>query len=322
MPGRILPDLTADPTRYMPSAPQARRGPKPRVTVDQVKEACGRGLTNEEMIAELGCSLQTLMKRKHAAGLVRPYGKRSAGARSRHSSKQAGKPAVMPSIDTPALTEARTMYPSTVVPVDGLLNALVKGENSWKIGERIIKGSWKGFPIYTLTLEERATCPTYCAHWRSCFGNHMRFAKRIVHGPAFEDRVEHELAVLQSRHPDGFAVRLHVLGDFYSVDYVERWRGFLDRFPALHVFGFTARWDAARDPIARALVHLVLERWDRFAVRFSNAPVEECSTVSIEHPVQKPADAIICPQQTGRTASCGTCGLCWATMRRIAFLRH
>jgi polyferredoxin len=29
--------------------------------------------------------------------------------------------------------------------------------------------------------------------------------------------------------------------------------------------------------------------------------------------------AIICPAQIGRPESCSTCGLCWATTRRVAF---
>ena len=155
----------------------------------------------------------------------------------------------------------------------------------------------------------------------NCYGNNMHLAKRARHGPDFEVRLEAELAVLQHRHAGGFAVRLHVLGDFYSVEYVRLWASFLDRFRSLFVFGFTARW-RREDPIAVELIRLVVERRERFAIRFSNAPVDEDATVSIEHPVQKPADAVICPAQVGKTESCATCGLCWHSRRRIAFLQH
>ncbi|MCW5697334.1 MAG: hypothetical protein KIS96_11465 [Bauldia sp.] len=275
-------------------------------------------------MAEMQCSRATVANLRRQAGISdRPGRKASAGRNAtRHDARPIlDKPATMPPVSHPALTEARTLYPSTVVPVDGLRNLLVSGQNSWKVGAVVTKGRWKGFPIFTLTLEERATCPTSCGHWRSCYGNAMHMANRIAHGPAFEERLGHELAILNSRHPGGFAVRLHILGDFYSAAYVDLWGGFLDRFPALHVFGFSARWNRT-DPIARALLGLVMERWDRFAIRFSNAPSDECSTVSIEHPVQKPADAVICPAQLGKTDNCGTCGLCWATTRRIGFVRH
>lgn len=241
---------------------------------------------------------------------------------SRHGSHSLATTASMPAVDNAAFDEGRTIFVSTVVDVAGLNNAFVEGKNSRKIGGMISKGPASGFPIFTLTLEERKTCPV-CAHWRSCYGNNMHLAKRIRHGAAFEERIAAELTILQSRFPGGFAIRLHVLGDFYSVEYVRLWESFLARFPAMFVFGFTARW-RREDPIARELVDLVMREWDtgRFRVRFSDAPVDECSTVSIEHPRQKPADAIICPAQTGATDSCGTCGLCWHTRRRIAFLTH
>ena len=50
--------------------------------------------------------------------------------------------------------------------------------------------------------------------------------------------------------------------------------------------------------------------------------IDERATVSIEHPFQKPDDAIICPQQIGKTSSCSTCGLCWQSRKRIAFIQH
>jgi hypothetical protein len=82
-------------------------------------------------------------------------------------------------------------------------------------------------------------------------------------------------------------------------------------------FAYTAHWN---DPIAAALASL--GHWDRFAMRFSNAPLETRSTISVEHPYQVPPDAILCPEQIGRTESCSTCGLCWQSERRIAFLQH
>jgi hypothetical protein len=229
----------------------------------------------------------------------------------------------MPPFGHPALTEGRTIYPTTVRAGRDRW-ALKSGNNAKKIGSEILKGKWKNFPVFTLTLEERRTCPTTCHHWRSCFGNKMDLADRVASGPDLIWRLEREVALLEMRHPTGFAVRLHVLGDFFSVEYVQFWHTLLERHPALHVFGFTARWDAANDPIAAALVALVKQQWDRFAIRFSNAPSPFAApaTISIEHPYQKPSAAILCPEQVGKTESCSTCGLCWASTRRIAFLQH
>lgn len=296
-----------------------------RISSEQIRDGFAKGLSDRQIADLHGCAAATVFQKRCALRLLRRKGgkpREKNTSVSRFDPKAlVGKSAKMPPFDSPAITEGRTIYPSTVVSASAALNVLISGKNHWKIGDQITKGRWKGFPVYTLTLEERATCPSSCDHWRSCFGNQMHLARRIEHGAALEQRLSHDLVRLQAAHPGGFAVRLHVLGDFYSVEYVRLWAKFLKAFPALHVFGFSARWQR-EDPIAVELVRLVIAKWMRFAVRFSNAPADECSTVSIEHPGQAPDDAIICPQQLGKTASCSTCGLCWASRKRIAFIQH
>jgi hypothetical protein len=236
----------------------------------------------------------------------------------------AGLSASLLPYDHEAVVSDRTVYPTTVqLPVRSAEGewVLKKGTHNRKIGGEILKGKWKGFPTYTLTLEERASCPKSCSHWRSCYGNHMQWPHRFVHGKALEWRLEREVAILSIDH-SRFAIRLHELGDFYSVAYVALWRRLIERHDGLHCFGFTAR--QKDDPIGAALISLVNEHWDRFAIRFSNAPegFEAPSTKSIEHEGIKPPDAIVCPQQLGKTESCSTCALCWHSRRRIAFLQH
>lgn len=231
-----------------------------------------------------------------------------------------GRRAIMPPHDHPAITGGRTIYPATVQSLTDKY-VLKSGRHQSKIGGVIRKGRWKGFPVYCLTLEERATCPPDCQLWRACYGNAMNWAQRWRHGPELEKRLGTEVALLADKHKEGFAVRLHILGDFYSPAYVALWADLLHRHPALHVFGFSARWSRT-DPIARPLIELAMEQWERFAIRFSNAPVDTCSTVTIEHAGHRPPDAVICPAQLGQTESCSTCGLCWQTNRRIAFIRH
>jgi hypothetical protein len=230
------------------------------------------------------------------------------------------QPASMPPYNHPALTEGRTIFPSTV---RGGRNrwALKSGTNSRKIGGKILKGKWKGFPVFTLTLEERQTCPTSCHHWRSCMGNKMQWADRVQAGADLEWRLEREVVLLAAEHPDGFCVRLHVLGDFYSIEYVALWARLLEQHLPLHIWGYTARHDED-DPIAAALTALVARKWDRFAIRFSNASFAVPATITVEHPLQVPAGSVLCPEQTGRTESCSTCAVCWATEKRVAFLQH
>lgn len=217
----------------------------------------------------------------------------------------------------PAHRYGRTIFPSRVYDPDEVKRVLKTGHQSRKIGKVVQKGARRGWPIFTLTLEERATCPRTCAAWSFCFGNNMHAAERIVAGPALEAALRVELAELQRLHPAGFMVRLHVLGDFYSLDYVRFWTWALDAFPALHCFGFTARDPAGE--IGQALFVLATEQWDRFAVRFSGMPGPMLASRIGDG---RDPDAVTCPAQTGKTQCCSTCALCWASQVSIEFLRH
>lgn len=237
-----------------------------------------------------------------------------------HRGGKGGRP-FLPAVQHPAIVEGHTVFTSTVKSADEGGALLKSGHNNAKIGARVTKGRWKGFPIYTLTLEERRTCPRSCALWRGCMGNSMHLAERWRHGPELERFLIREVVALQNRHTAGFAVRLHVLGDFYSVDYVLTWRALMECCAALHVFGFTARIDPD-EPITRAVAALRKDFPSRWWVRFSGAAMDRMASEVVDMPEQTSPGAIVCPQQTGGTLACATCGLCWATTKNIAFLRH
>lgn len=177
----------------------------------------------------------------------------------------------------------------------------------------ITKGKWKGMPMYSLSLEERATCPTSCNQWKNCYGNNMPFANRISHQtPSFLTTLTDELTALDAKHPLGFVVRLHVLGDFYSVAYVNFWAKALTKYSGLKLFGYTHR--TADVPIGRAIGRLNLAgAW----IRYSDAG----GPMSANCPPKK--NDITCPEQLGKTAGCITCGLCWGDRNiSIGFLGH
>ena len=219
----------------------------------------------------------------------------------------------------PASKGARSIFPSRVYDPDEVARVLKTGHQSRKIGKTVAKGHRKGWPIFTLTLEERATCPRTCLMWQSCYGNNCHAAERIVAGPDLERALIAELGALQRKHPRGFLVRLHVLGDFYSTAYVEVWREALVCFPALHVFGFTAR---PRDSeIGDSVARLTDEfGWERFAIRYSGAGEAERSADILGSGAHE--RAIPCPAQTGAVDCCATCSICWASERSIGFARH
>ena len=121
-----------------------------------------------------------------------------------------------------ALERAVTIHPKMVRSVtDYALRLLKAASSNDKLGKGsnvIQKGRWRDFPMFSLTLEERATCDRSCQQWANCFGNNIRFAHRV--GADDPDllmlRLNDELDHLSRVHPHGFVIRLHVLGDFFS----------------------------------------------------------------------------------------------------------
>lgn len=215
----------------------------------------------------------------------------------------------------PAYRSGRTIFPSRVFDPSEVRRVLKTGHQNRKIGREVRKGPRRGWPIYMLTLEERATCPRSCQAWGFCYGNQSQASERIVAGAELEAALWSELAELQRRHPTGFMVRLHILGDFYSCAYVEMWERALAAFPALHVFGFTARDPAGE--IGQAVLAITGHQWERFAIRFSGMPGPIMAARLGDDP-----DAVTCPAQLEKTDCCATCALCWQSDRSIAFRRH
>lgn len=220
-----------------------------------------------------------------------------------------GKPLTL-GAEHDAVIEGRTIFPSRRSEATERL--LKSGEHQRKIGSHVVKGKWSGMPIFTLTLEERATCPRLCQHWNNCYGNKMHWPKRYKHGAELEERLEKELTSLNALYPDGFVVRLHILGDFYSVHYVMSWGRWLQRFPALHIFGYTAR--EMDEDIGLTLQDIHKAFAARFWVRWSHRDKDTWLSTG--------DNGIICPVQTGKVDSCGNCGLCWAAKKPIKFLVH
>lgn len=219
----------------------------------------------------------------------------------------------------PASRKATTFFPSQVKPAAMVIRMLKSGEHSRKLGAVVTKGRWSGFPIYSLTLEERDTCPRSCTEWATCYGNNMPFATRILDDGTLTRRLWGELASLNAEHPTGFVVRLHVLGDFGSVDYVDFWRQALSDFPALNVFGFTARY--APDPIGIALMELVAAEMDRFVIRFSGQSRLGAMASEVVDTTDQ-AVGIPCPAESDPDRCCANCGLCFNSQHTISFVRH
>jgi DNA-binding NarL/FixJ family response regulator len=219
-----------------------------------------------------------------------------------------------------------TIFPGQVQIPSAARRVLVDGASNSKIGGDVLVGHLKGARIVTLTLEERATCPTSCALWRGCYGNNMQYSTRWKNGPELLTRIEADLIAL-FRDYSRVLVRLHVLGDFWSGEYVDFWRGVLIRHAGLTAFGFTA-W--SRDtPVGQAVADLRAEFPRRFMVRHSGV-TGPWGAFTIDFPTERKTlgDAIVCPEQRDavnkpeRQTHCGSCAACWSTDRPIVFIEH
>jgi hypothetical protein len=128
----------------------------------------------------------------------------------------------LPGFESPFILEGRTKFPKGVKAPDR--HILVSGYNNIKIGKIVRKGHLRGYWIYTLSLEERKTCPASCQHWQTCYGNNMPFAKRVDHtAPDFLEILETAVAKWCAPQKPGrggkmkrtgVLIRLHALGDF------------------------------------------------------------------------------------------------------------
>jgi hypothetical protein len=222
------------------------------------------------------------------------------------------------SLTQQAHAEGRTLFPKSRKGSD-YTSRVLKPSTNIKLG-KVMRKIWPDAKILTLTLEERKTCPSDCAMWTKCYGDNMPFAHRMSMGDCdLRDRIEKELR----EHKGIVAVRLHVLGDFYSTGYVKFWADMMLRYPNLRVWGYTAH--QPNSDIGRMIRDCNLAFTGRFLVRFSNQPkpIEEegVYTCAVD---DADDDYITCPEQLGKVEDCGKCGLCMnpKVKKGIRFLRH
>ena len=201
-------------------------------------------------------------------------------------------------------------------PFSGV-KVLKPGANNKKLGFKVTAKKWTGKRLYSLTLVERETCPTTCHHWDDCYGNNMPFAHRFK-----TDNIDlvlaREIEMLMAKHKKGIVIRLHVLGDFYSVSYVEFWQEMLEKHPKLCIFGYTAR---KKDNIAARIQGLNNLFSDRCVIRHSgNFELDNEWSYAAEESFE--GASFDCPEQTGKIKDCASCGLCWITSKTVRFLNH
>jgi hypothetical protein len=217
------------------------------------------------------------------------------------------------------MTLTTTRYPKSIKSPSSGVRVLKPGSSNAKLGFRITSKVWRNKRLYSLTLTERDTCPRSCHHWDDCYGNNMPFAHRFDTVGLME-RLAIEIPELVAKHPAGIVIRLHVLGDFYSTDYVAFWERMLLEYPTLCVFGYTAR--EIDSDIGKAIYLLNLRYGERCILRYSRN--QSFDTVGQSYAAEESfvGASFDCPEQTGKLDSCASCGLCWTVQKTVRFLSH
>jgi len=148
----------------------------------------------------------------------------------------------------------------------------------------------------------------------------MPFAHRFKN-PNIDLILEKEIESLMLKHKEGIVIRLHVLGDFYSVEYVKFWEEMLLKHPKLCLFGYTAR--GSLDPIGEAIMFLNMKLSERCVIRQSrNFAHNESNNWSYAAEESFEGASFDCPEQTDKIKDCASCGLCWTTKKTVRFLSH
>jgi hypothetical protein len=217
------------------------------------------------------------------------------------------------------MSRTSTIFQKSIRSVDSA-RVLKPGGNNGKLGRIVSKGRWKGKRMYSVTLVERETCPRSCHHWDDCYGNNMPFAHRFAL-EGLEDKIEKELDELCTKYKKGIVVRLHVLGDFYSVPYVLFWERMLLKYDNLSIFGYTAREQGTK--IGNAIFIMNLRYPDRCVIRSSrNKKYNGLGEFSYAADESFEGESFDCPEQTGKANSCADCALCWQTKKTVRFATH
>tara|TARA_R110000782_G_scaffold102791_9_gene190248 strand:- start:485 stop:1150 length:666 start_codon:yes stop_codon:yes gene_type:complete len=217
-----------------------------------------------------------------------------------------------------------TIYQKSIkLPAESTTGVLKKGSNNAKLGFKVTSKKWKGKRLYSLTLTERDTCDNSCHHWEDCYGNNMPFAHRFS-TVGLIPKLREEIAILLAKHKEGVVIRLHVLGDFYSSEYINFWGDMLRDHPKLCVFGYTGLPPAG--DLAEQIGFLNIFFPDKCVIRFSRneAYCKDPNTLPDMYAADESfeGDSFTCPEQEGKVKSCAACGLCWTTTKTVKFLSH
>lgn len=140
----------------------------------------------------------------------------------------------------------------------------------------------------------------------------------------FEATVRMDLAKL----PDGSVFRWHVSGDIPDVRYADMIGRIANDFPSLRFFLYTRSYRVTE--LEAAIIDLEtnypnLKVWYSTDPSVPMQPDHRDARVFDDAAEAKTAGYVVCPEQSGRKASCSDCGLCFDITKptfKLAFVTH
>ena len=114
--------------------------------------------------------------------------------------------------------------------------------------------------------------------------------------------------------------RMHVAGDFYSAEYIQKWVQIVQASPGTKFWAYTRSW--TQPDLLPALETLrALPNMQLFA-SWDNTMAEPPATWRIAT-IGGAFKAYDCPEQTGRKANCADCGYCFRGVKNnVRFSTH
>ena len=179
----------------------------------------------------------------------------------------------------------------------------------------ISRGNAKTGNLPSFSLPVLVTCPgqtPFCN--RYCYGLKGQFTMLTVKEKNdtrldatlrddFVDIIVHE--VRKTRAP---AFRLHVIGDFYTVEYIEKWIEIANRLPLVIFFGSTRSWRCE-------FLSMPLKRFRDLPNVYIKASVDLTDTLDPFscgwHVWSVEGEGISCPHDYGLVENCLACKRCW-----------
>lgn len=235
--------------------------------------------------------------------------------------------------DTRGVTLSRWGLGNTKIGMDGVYTySRLPGRPDGRFEE---VGQAGGFAPGTST----GTCPG-----SSVECEFICYAKRVIGTPFVWEmwRINSESERLPDDEDplpdDAKLVRIHVSGDFSSVEYIEDWIRLAESRPEVEFFGYTRSWRVPElvGPLERlralpnvqlfasmdqSIEELPPQGWRRAWIEDDHRLSQVRGDFWKAEPDETPA--YICPEETGRQPDCQTCGYCIRGRKHdVVFLLH